>query len=232
MAYYNGKKILSVVSPIPKLIEKTITENGTYNASDDFADGYSEVTVNIQSNFTKLVDGSLTEVTAEMLEGVTSIREYAFNSMSSLISVALPDSVKIIGLQAFRACENLITVNLGGGITTVGNYAFEYCTRLTGAITIPDSVTSIGGYAFSQCSSITSVTIGNGLTSIGSSAFVNCRGLTSIVIQSPTPPTLPNSSVFLNTNDCPIYVPAESVDAYKTATNWSTLASRIQAIPE
>lgn len=29
------------------LITKTITENGTYNASDDDADGYSEVTVNV-----------------------------------------------------------------------------------------------------------------------------------------------------------------------------------------
>lgn len=30
------------------LITKTITENGTYDASDDSADGYSEVTVNVQ----------------------------------------------------------------------------------------------------------------------------------------------------------------------------------------
>ena len=28
-----------------------------------------------------------------------------------------------------------------------------------------------------------------------------------------------------------IYVPAESVEAYKTATNWSNYASKIEAIP-
>lgn len=33
----------------PKLIEKTITENGTYNAADEGADGYSAVTVDIDS---------------------------------------------------------------------------------------------------------------------------------------------------------------------------------------
>lgn len=33
----------------PTLITKTITENDTYNASDDNADGYSSVTVNVQS---------------------------------------------------------------------------------------------------------------------------------------------------------------------------------------
>lgn len=39
------------VTPIvPTLISKTITENGTYSAEDDDADGYSEVTVNIPQN--------------------------------------------------------------------------------------------------------------------------------------------------------------------------------------
>lgn len=33
--------------PEPTLITKTITENGTYNASEDNADGYSQVTVNV-----------------------------------------------------------------------------------------------------------------------------------------------------------------------------------------
>ena len=36
----------------PVLMEKTITENGTYFASDDSADGYSKVSVNVQSPLT------------------------------------------------------------------------------------------------------------------------------------------------------------------------------------
>lgn len=35
----------------PTLITKTITENGTYSAEDDSADGYSEVTVNVPTVF-------------------------------------------------------------------------------------------------------------------------------------------------------------------------------------
>lgn len=35
------------------LIEKSITANGTYNASDDSADGYSKVTVNVSSGSSK-----------------------------------------------------------------------------------------------------------------------------------------------------------------------------------
>jgi len=35
---------------------------------------------------------------------------------------------------------------------------------------------------------------------------------------------------FNETNNCPIYVPTSSVDAYKTATGWNSYSSRIQAI--
>lgn len=37
----------TITPVLPTLISKTITENGTYNASDDSADGYGSVTVNV-----------------------------------------------------------------------------------------------------------------------------------------------------------------------------------------
>jgi hypothetical protein len=45
------------------------------------------------------------------------------------------------------------------------------------------------------------------------------------------PPTLANSNALSNTNDCPIFVPFASVNAYKTAENWSVYADRIQGLP-
>ena len=51
----------------------------------------------------------------------------------------------------------------------------------------------------------------------------------SVTILATTPPTLGSSSL-KNTNNCPIYVPAESVDTYKTTGNWVSLADRIQPI--
>ena len=55
--------------------------------------------------------------------------------------------------------------------------------------------------------------------------------LTSVTLEATTPPTL-GTTVFNGTHaDLVIYVPAGSVEAYKSATNWSTYASKIQAIP-
>ena len=51
-----------------------------------------------------------------------------------------------------------------------------------------------------------------------------------VEIQAITPPTLASSSAFDNQNNAPIYVPDESVDDYKTATNWVSLANRIFSI--
>ena len=157
--------------------------------------------------FKALVDDSLTEVTADMLQGITSIGSYAFYYSLNLRSVTIPNSV-----------------------TSIGSSAFYNCTSLT-SITIPNSVTNIGGGAFHYCTSLTSVTIPNSVTSIGQSAFYNCRSLASLTVEAATPPTL-SGGVFENTSSgFVIYVPAELVDTYKAASGWSNYASKIQAIP-
>lgn len=103
------------------------------------------------------------------------------------------------------------------------------CSNIISA-EIPNSVTTIGMAAFSNCDHLLSITIPSGVTSIGTSAFSYCGNLTSVTVEATTPPTL-DEDVFDGTNNCPIYVPSESVDAYKVATGWSDYAPRIQAIP-
>ena len=166
---------------------------------------------------------------AAIKSGVTSIDEKTFYYCTILTSIVISDSVTSIGNSAFYKCSSLTTVTIPDSVTSIGNSAFNNCSSLT-SITIPNSVTSIDNNAFRGCSSLTSVSIGNSVTSIGVFVFNRCTSLTSITVNAATPPTL-GSSVFNNTNNCPIYVPSESVDAYKSATNWSTYASRIQAIP-
>ncbi len=94
-------------------------------------------------------------------------------------------------------------------------------------MTIGNSVTSIGSYAFAGCTGLTSVTIGNSVTSIGNGAFQYCNGLTSITCEAITPPTL-GSYVFSSVDkSIPLYVPAESVEAYQTADQWKDFTNII-----
>lgn len=101
-------------------------------------------------------------------------------------------------------------------------------------VIVGDDITEIGGEVFYNVHSegiLTSATIGTGIGSIGQQAFSGNINMTSITIKATTPPTL-GSGVFNSTNDCPIYVPAESVNTYMTTpvTGWDSYTERIQAI--
>ncbi len=151
---------------------------------------------------------------------------------AGLTEYTIPDSVTSIGGAAFRGCTSLTSVTIPDSVTKIGNNAFEGCTSLT-SVTIPDSVTSIGINAFSGCTSLTSVTIGNGVTEIGQAAFYDCESLTSVYCKAVTPPR-GNTTMFSYYIDgeyvpigCTIYVPTESVDAYKKALYWSDYKSYI-----
>ena len=153
-----------------------------------------------------------------------------FNFLAQITDVNWPSGIESIDSYSLYKCSGLICVRIANWVTSIGDYAFTYCSSLT-SVTIPNSVTSIGNFALYECSSLTSITIPNSVTSIGNGAFTYCSSLTSITVEATTPPTL-GGMVFNDTNNCPIYVPAESVDAYKAATNWSELANRIMDIPE
>ena len=128
---------------------------------------------------------------------VTSIGYAAFFDCSSLKSITIPDSVTSIGNSAFYGCISLESVTIGNGVTSIEELAFNFCPSLK-SVTIPDSVTSIGKWAFSYCTSLRSV---------------YCK---------PTTPPAGGSSMFESIASEPkIYVPAASVEAYKSAAYWS-----------
>lgn len=141
-------------------------------------------------------------------ENVTNIGEYAFSDCCSLSSITISDSVTSIEMCAFFNCNSLSSIN------------------------IPDSVTSIQGSVFTNCSSLSSITIPNSVTSIDLLAFSECGFVKVYNILPATPPSLRSENAFMgSSDDCIFYVPAESVDAYKTASQWSKYADRIQALP-
>ena len=167
---------------------------------------------------------SLTSITIP--DSVTSIGYCAFEGCTSLTSITIPDSVTSIGISAFYNCTSLTSITIPDSVTSIGDWAFYDCDSLT-SVTIPDSVTSIGDCAFGGCDSLTSVTIGNGVTSICSYAFANCTSLKEVYCKPTTPPTGGSRMFFNNASDRTIYVPSNSVSAYKWASGWSDYASDI-----
>ena len=121
--------------------------------------------------------------------------------------------------------------SIPNSVTTIDDEAFSYCENLEN-IAIPDSVTSIGMTNFYRCSGLTSVTIGNRVTNIGVSAFYGCTSLSEITVLAETPPTIQTYTFDGGPDNRVFYVPDASVDAYKTATNWSRYADQIQPLSE
>lgn len=167
--------------------------------------------------------------TAKIGSCVTCIADELFESCTHLTEVKIYGNITSIGYQTFNNCTSLASITIPDTVTSIGTDAFNSCSSLT-SITMPQNLATIEQRAFQYCSGLTSFTVPAGVTSIGNSAFQRCSSLTSFTCLAPIPPTL-GSNVFQLTNNCPIYVPANSVSAYQSATGWSNYASRIQAIP-
>jgi hypothetical protein len=137
----------------------------------------------------------------------------------------VPNSVTSIANRAFEYCKGLTSVNIGNSVTSIGYSAFDYCKGLT-SIVIPNSVISIGSWAFRDCSGLESVTIGSSVSDIYCEAFYGCNKIKKISSYNTTPPLCDgnvfSSYIFKNAT---VYVPEESIDAYKNAKVWEKFAN-------
>ena len=65
------------------------------------------------------------------------IGSYAFSGCTGLTSLALPNSVKTIGIATFCDCSGLTSVSLPHGLDTVDYGAFGDCESLTSVVFRP-----------------------------------------------------------------------------------------------
>ena len=199
--------------------------------------------------FLGYIEGTKTELTAEDLDGLVTVRGYAFKG-SGVTSIIFPNTVKTLGTSALRDTSSLQTVFLPNSITSISSYAFyslknlknvtfeensvlksisNYCFQVCSALpklTLPNSITTIGAYAFNACSALTFFEMGENITRISDNAFTNCTALKTLIIKTVTPPSI-YATTFKNVTFDAIYVPDESVEAYKAKTNWSAFGDFI-----
>lgn len=155
-----------------------------------------------ENKLAQVADKTVTEITAEDLAGATNIGQYTFTHCKKLISVSIPD-----------------------GVTYIDTYAFQYCTAMK-CVNITDNVTRIYRGAF-RYTGLETVTIGNGITILNSEVFQACSALRSVTIKAVKPPSIQSDTFKDVPADCAFYVPPTSVEAYKSATNWSARADYI-----
>ena len=211
MAFSDCESLTSVT--IPDSVT-TIGHYAFYNCngltSVTIKDGVPEIGMGIFHGCT-----SLKRITIP--NSLTTIGKMVFDGCTSLKSITIPNGVTSIETGIFRGCYSLTSITIPDSVTSIGSDAFEDCRGLT-SIVIPDSVTSIGDEAFYYCRSLTSVTIGDSITTIGENVFKDCNSLTTVYCKPTTPPSLSDSSLL--ELGIMIYVPMESVDAYKSAEIW------------
>lgn len=189
---------------------------------------------------------------------VKNIIDYmALSGMSSLEKIALPTNLEVLGEATFL---NNTLMDIAGGIPkTLKNISYPNCfknTGIKGIIDLPNlsntlpsntfkdcpgiteikslgSINRIDGSAFENCQNLVKAEIPDTSNFLNYNVFKNCVNLKTVIIKAITAPVMAENNVFANTHsDLSIYVPDESVETYKTATNWINYADKIHPLSE
>lgn len=153
--------------------------------------------------------------------------------------ITIPEIVNKVDESVFKNCLPLLVVDMPGVVKSIGKFAFDGCENLTN-VALSDSLESIGDFSFRECAKLTSITIPASVKTIGAWAFFDCTGMEQVYCHATTPPTVGFAAFKRSDNNpdavgaqmplplgCKIYVPAQSVEAYKSAPGWSDYATNI-----
>lgn len=173
----------------PVILEKTVTENGTYEAGDDGADGFNPVIVDVPipdgyvnpKGVLEITENGTYDVTekASATVNVPGVINYDFSAAAlegSISTPSLDPNATKIRDGAFYGYTNLVLDSLPSGVTSIGNKSFYGCMGLS-LTNLPDGVAAIGSSAFAYCSNLSLTGLPDGVASIGYQAFYLCFGI-------------------------------------------------------
>ena len=206
--------------------------SGVTNIEDStFLFCYNLATINFPNGLINIGNSAFSNclylTTIEIPESVTSIGDYAFFS-SGLTSVLIPESVTNIGDYAFNACD-LTSVTIPESVEYIGEGAFGALTGRYLVVLNYNAVDClIGNYSgdvltnnhYAGWSGIITLNIGAQVKNIPEGAFEECTQLHEITSYSEIPPTIAESTFKGVKKFIPVYVPNESIYAYRTSDYW------------
>lgn len=189
-------------------------------------------TVNIPSTVTELGQSALyaTSITSiELPEGLKKIGMSALYG-TQLQELILPDSVEELGEYALAWSPKLRKIVFGKGMKVMKDNAISSMPALE-ELQLNEGLEEIGFMGITYCDIMTSLTIPSTVKRIGSFAFVGSP-LTSLTNLAVEPQLLyEGEDIVANEEGIPIYdqvtlyVPAESIDAYRQAEIWKLFPS-------
>ncbi len=93
---------------------------------------------------------NLQEIDLTNCEGLTEIRESAFQGCVSLSTIKLPEGLQLIEKNTFKGCVSIEEITLQSGLINIGNSAFEGCEKLT-QVNVQTNNLTCGTSIFKNC---------------------------------------------------------------------------------
>ena len=234
------KSIGGVGSGAQLILPDSVTsiENYAFYACKNIKSLNIPSTVTSISYFAFVYNAALTRITVDSGNPIydsrndcNAIIETAENSLlKGCRNTIIPNDITTIGKNAFHNCPSLRNIVIPNSVTKIDDYAFNGAGLRN--VSLPNSITYIGKQSFESCYFLESFVIPESVTTIGDNAFRNSSETyntkCTYYVNATTPPTL-GQTAFTKRKVEAIYVPSESVEAYKTAPNWSNYADLIMA---
>jgi hypothetical protein len=242
LAYTNCKNLTTAVCG-PNVIYMTGTYMGCSNLQNPTCGPNVEYLVNAYTNCFNLK-------TSLCGEKVISLANAYYNCYNITGNAACSSSV-INMSNAYRFCRNLTNATVGTNVRNMRNAyagcinlktaacgdnvvdmasAYSSCVNLMGTAVCGNKVTTMYE-TYNLCRNITSAVCGKNVKNM-INTFNGCSNLANIVIYALTPPSIHSTRTFYGVpSTTPIYVHANVLSTYQSATNWSNYASRLKAIP-
>lgn len=181
---------------------------------------------------TKIGDHSLRNCTglkSAKFAAATEVGQYAFAGDEVLEEIDLPVCTKLGG-YAFQNCSSLSEID-GSELLNIGDAAFDgSAVSALRAAKVTSLGTNIGKGTRMSTVDLTA------LTSVKSSQFGSAGALVELILRRTSLVTLSYSNALAGTPLAAgigyIYVPADLVNSYKSASNWSAIASQIKSIAD
>lgn len=181
-------------------------------------------TLNPNSHLKKIIFNGNTELRQGALYfsgNPTTVRE--------LINIHLAFANSSGAVSGMNNLEKITFANNLPNSTTLSNYLAN--KKYLRIVELPNTLTRINAYALCK-TAISEIDIPATVEFISYTAFKLCSNLRTMIVRATTPPTAEETDKKRVSNVCTIYVPAESLQAYKESPYWRAQADQIEAIDD